>query len=43
MGISDLSLGIELYQRASQRGLGRNFPHPQKVLPKLRAIQQTGV
>ncbi len=42
MGISDLSLGIELYQRASQRGLGRSFPHPQKVLPKLRAIQQTG-
>jgi len=42
MGISDLSLGIELYQRASQRGLGRSLPHPQKVLPKLRAIQQTG-
>ena len=42
MGISDLSLGIELYQRASQRGLGRSFPHPQKVLPKLRATQQTG-
>jgi|HubBroStandDraft_6_1064221.scaffolds.fasta_scaffold348401_2 alanine dehydrogenase len=42
MGISDLSLGIELYHRASQRGLGRSFPHPQKVLPKLRAIQQTG-
>jgi alanine dehydrogenase len=42
MGISDLSLGIELYQRASQRGLGRSFPHPQKVLPRLRAIQQTG-
>jgi ornithine cyclodeaminase len=42
MGISDLSLGIELYQRASQRGLGRSLPHPQKVLPKLRAIQHTG-
>jgi alanine dehydrogenase len=42
MGISDLSLGIELYQRATERGLGRTFSHPQKASPKLRATQQTG-
>ncbi|HTA67901.1 MAG TPA: ornithine cyclodeaminase family protein [Bryobacteraceae bacterium] len=42
MGISDLSLGIELYQRATERGLGRSLPHPQKASPKLRAIQPTG-
>ena len=42
MGISDLALGIELYQRASARGLGRSLPHPQKIAPRLRAIQHTG-
>ena len=42
MGISDLSLGIELYRRARERGLGHSFPHPNKVAPRLRAIQQTG-
>lgn len=42
MGISDLSLGIELYRRASQRGLGHPFPHPKKVAPRLRASQHTG-
>jgi ornithine cyclodeaminase/alanine dehydrogenase-like protein (mu-crystallin family) len=42
MGISDLSLGIELYRRALERGLGRGISHPQKASPKLRAIQQTG-
>jgi len=31
MGISDLSLGIEIYQRAVERGRGSRFPHPQKV------------
>ncbi|HKQ73729.1 MAG TPA: ornithine cyclodeaminase family protein [Blastocatellia bacterium] len=36
MGISDLALGIELYHRAAQRGLGRGFAHPQKVAPRLR-------
>jgi ornithine cyclodeaminase len=36
MGISDLSLGIELYHRAVQRGLGRGFAHPQKAAPRLR-------
>jgi len=42
MGISDLSLGIELYRRALEKGLGREFPHPQKVAPRLRATQSTG-
>jgi ornithine cyclodeaminase len=36
MGISDLALGIELYQRAVERGLGRSFAHPQKAAPRLR-------
>jgi ornithine cyclodeaminase/alanine dehydrogenase-like protein (mu-crystallin family) len=35
MGISDLSLAIELYRRATKRGLGRAFPHPEKVKPRL--------
>ena len=38
MGISDLSLGIELYQRAVASGTGREFPHPQKKAPRLRAM-----
>jgi len=36
MGISDLALGIELYHRAAQRGLGRALARPQKVAPRLR-------
>ena len=36
MGISDLALGMELYRRAIEQGLGREFPHPEKVAPKLR-------
>jgi ornithine cyclodeaminase len=36
MGISDLSLGIELYHRAVQRGLGRAFAHPRNAAPRLR-------
>jgi ornithine cyclodeaminase len=35
MGISDLSLGIEMYRRARQRGLGRPLPHPEHVAPRL--------
>jgi len=42
MGISDLSLGIELYRRAREKGLGREFPHPKKIAPRLRATQNTG-
>ena len=36
MGISDLSLGIEVYSRAVAAGLGRAFAHPRKVAPRLR-------
>ena len=39
IGVSDLALGIELYKRAVESGLGRKLPHPQKVTPKLRATQ----
>lgn len=35
MGISDLALGIELYRKAVEAGLGRKVPHPQKVAPVL--------
>ena len=42
MGISDLALGIELYRKAREQGLGRSLPHPKKVAPRLRAIQHTG-
>jgi alanine dehydrogenase len=37
MGISDLSLGIEVLTRARARGLGRTMPHPKKAQPNLRA------
>ena len=39
MGISDLSLGIELYQKAVDSGLGRRIAHPRKIAPKLRPTQ----
>jgi ornithine cyclodeaminase len=41
MGISDLSLGIELYRRALASGTGREFAHPQKKAPRLRATLNT--
>lgn len=37
MGISDLSLGIEIFRRAQVKGLGRPFPHPERAKPQLRA------
>ncbi|HVM80976.1 MAG TPA: ornithine cyclodeaminase family protein [Stellaceae bacterium] len=37
MGISDLSLGIEIYRRARAKGLGRVIPHPQRAKPRLKA------
>jgi ornithine cyclodeaminase len=43
MGISDLSLGIELYRRAVAAGTGREIPHPQKAAPRLRLPASTGV
>jgi alanine dehydrogenase len=35
VGISDLSLGIELYRKAIASGLGHPFPAPQRVSPRL--------
>ena len=35
VGISDLSLGIELYNKALALGLGRELPQPRKVSPRL--------
>ena len=35
VGISDLSLGIELYEKAMASGLGRAFPAPQRMSPRL--------
>jgi alanine dehydrogenase len=35
MGISDLALGVELVQRARQRGIGRTIPPPKKVKARL--------
>jgi alanine dehydrogenase len=35
VGISDLSLGIELYRKAIAFGLGHPFPAPQRVSPRL--------
>lgn len=37
MGISDLSLGIELYGRARARNVGSNFAPPTRAKPRLRA------
>ena len=39
MGISDLSLGIELYRRAVTSGRGRELPQTQKQSPRLRVMQ----
>jgi len=38
MGISDLSLGVEIYRRAREKGLGRAIPHPQRAKPRLKAV-----
>jgi ornithine cyclodeaminase len=36
MGISDLALGIELYQKALRLSVGRPLTQPQRVAPRLR-------
>ncbi len=36
MGISDLSLGIQCYRQAAERGLGRSIPPPQRARIRLR-------
>ncbi len=35
MGISDLALGVEILDRAEQRGFGRPIEHPEKMQPRL--------
>ncbi len=35
VGISDLSLGMELYSKAAEIGLGHRFASPQRVTPRL--------
>ena len=39
MGISDLALGMQLYQTARERGLGRELWQPQRVAPRLRVAR----
>ena len=39
MGISDLSLGIELYRKARADGIGREFAQPQRATPRLHTAQ----
>ncbi len=36
MGISDLSLGIEIYRAAAARSLGKALPTPQRATPRLK-------
>jgi ornithine cyclodeaminase len=36
MGVSDLALANEIYERALVQGLGRAFEHPARVAPRLR-------
>lgn len=35
MGISDLSLGIEIYNAACAAGVGRPLPHPERAVPRV--------
>ena len=39
MGISDLALGMRLYQKARELGVGRELSHPQRVPPRLRVAR----
>jgi len=39
VGVSDLSLGIALYERALELELGKRIPHPRKVSPRLRSTE----
>lgn len=34
MGIPDLALGAEIWERALQQGAGREFPQPQRAKPR---------
>lgn len=44
MGISDLSLAVEIYRRAQARSVGREMPPTQRAKPRLRrgAVAATG-
>jgi alanine dehydrogenase len=35
MGISDVSLGIEIVRRAEASGIGRTIPHPGFAVPRI--------
>ena len=39
VGVSDLSLGIALYERALERNLGNRIAQPRKVSPRLRKTE----
>jgi alanine dehydrogenase len=39
VGISDLSLGIAIYERALDLGLGNRIPQPRKTSPRLRTTE----
>jgi ornithine cyclodeaminase/alanine dehydrogenase-like protein (mu-crystallin family) len=39
MGISDLALGMQVYQKARELGLGCELSHPQRVPPRLSAAR----
>jgi alanine dehydrogenase len=41
-GISDVSLGIEVYRKACALGLGREFAQPKRATPRLRSAQPAG-
>lgn len=43
MGISDLALGIRIYQDALRTGRGRAFDHPQKAAPRLSRVESKSV
>jgi ornithine cyclodeaminase len=42
MGISDLSLGIQCYRKAAERGIGRPIPAPQRVHLQLKSTTLPG-
>jgi len=39
VGISDLSLGVAIYERALALGLGNRIPQPRKTSPRLRTTE----
>ena len=39
VGVSDLSLGIALYERALELNLGTRIPQPRRVSPRMRSTE----